>query len=544
MVQELQLRLGTEDVGTDGKVRPGVLEKLSARALRIPPSKLDAVELLRLSLDARSKEPCYQARARVYWGDSAYQPVSFDFSFPASLQGTSPRTVIVAGMGPAGLFAALALASAGVKVVLLERGKSVKERKRDIAAFCRSGLLNPDSNYSYGEGGAGCFSDGKLYTRSNKRGDIGRVLRILVHYGAKEEILYQSHPHLGSDRMPSMVEKMRQDLLSAGAEVRFCTKVESILRDAGGRFAAVVDQHGNEYRADALVLAVGNAAGELWRKMDSENILLEEKPFAMGVRLEHPQALIDMMQYRGAEKRHPLPAAEYSFVEQLAGRAVFSFCMCPGGVVVPAATDSDGLVVNGMSDSGRNSPWANAGWVTGVDRGILRQERVALDDGPLALWKYQRQMEQGFFQAGRLAAGQGFVAPAQRLTDFMEGRLSASLPRSSYPMGIYPARMDQLLPSFIADALRGAFVQVSKKKKSFLTEEAVLLGLESRTSSPVRIPRLADSGEHPQVPGLYPCGEGSGYAGGITSSAIDGLNCAEKILAKWGIGATFGNPEP
>ena len=548
MVQELQVNLRVEDVDLTGQVRPEVLKRSAAQALGLPEGRLNDVALLRLSLDARSKMPCYQARVRVYTDDSYRETLSFDFSFSsskdASFQRIPSRKVIVAGMGPAGLFAALALASAGVQVVLLERGKPVKERKRDIAAFCRSGLLNPESNYSYGEGGAGCFSDGKLYTRSNKRGDIGRVLRIFVHYGAKEEILYQAHPHLGSDRMPGMIEKMRQDLLSAGAEIRFETKVESILRDAKGGFAAVLDQHGNEYPADALVLAVGNAAGELWQKMASENILLEEKPFAMGVRLEHPQALVNAMQYRGAEKRHSLPTAEYSFVEQVDGRGVFSFCMCPGGVVIPAATEQDGLVVNGMSDSGRNSLWANAGWVTGVDRETLRKAGVELEAGPLALWYYQRQMEQRFYRAGVAAVGQGFAAPAQRLTDFMEGRLSASLPRSSYPMGVYPTLMEQLLPPFISQALHGAFRRVSAKKRAFLTEEAVLLGLESRTSSPVRIPRMAETGEHPQVPGLYPCGEGSGYAGGITSSAIDGLNCAEKILAKWGIGATFGNPKP
>ena len=330
MVQELQVNLRVEDVDLTGQVRPEVLKRSAAQALGLPEGRLNDVALLRLSLDARSKMPCYQARVRVYTDDSYREPLSFDFSFApskdASFQRIPSRKVIVAGMGPAGLFAALALASAGVQVVLLERGKPVKERKRDIAAFCRSGLLNPDSNYSYGEGGAGCFSDGKLYTRSNKRGDIGRVLRIFVHYGAKEEILYQAHPHLGSDRMPGMIEKMRQDLLSAGAEIRFETKVESILRDAKGGFAAVVDQHGNEYPADALVLAVGNAAGELWQKMASENILLEEKPFAMGVRLEHPQALVNAMQYRGAEKRHSLPTAEYSFVEQVDGQGVFSFC--------------------------------------------------------------------------------------------------------------------------------------------------------------------------------------------------------------------------
>lgn len=569
MIQDLQLNLALESVDRQGKVDKWALGRAVAQALRLPPEKTGTVVLQRLSLDARPKIPCYQARVRIYTAPDTVPEEEAVFpsvllgktgngafsgglsvvaasghvgvGFPSGGNASHPRRVLVAGMGPAGLFAALALASAGVHVVVLERGKNVRERKRDIARFCRTGILDPDSNYAFGEGGAGCFSDGKLYTRSNKRGDIGRVLRTFVHYGAKEEILYQAHPHLGSDRMPGMVERMRQDLLEVGAEVHFGTKVESILRDAKGCFIGLRDQVGNEYRADALVLAVGNSAGELWRRLLAEGIGLEEKPLAMGVRLEHPQALINAMQYKGAERRYALPPAEYSFVEQLDGNGVFSFCMCPGGVVVPASTEADGLVVNGMSDSGRNSPWANSGWVTGVSREILAREGVVLEAGPLALWEYQRALERKFFQAGGTPGS--FSAPAQRMMDFVEGRNSRDLPASSYAFGIYPALMDELLPAFIVSALRGAFHRVSAKKRGFLTNEAILLGFESRTSCPVRIPRDTESGEHPQVPGLYPCGEGSGYAGGITSSAMDGLNTAGKILAKWGMKANFAQWE-
>ncbi len=531
MIERLQLFLSPQAVSD-----PGLRYAKVAAVLNVSVSEITHVSMLRLSLDARSRIPRYEAMVEVYTRPDVFVPEKFHFSI-ARLPIEAPRVVVV-GMGPAGIFAALTLAAAGVKPIILERGKPVRERKRDVARIGREGVLDTESNYSFGEGGAGCFSDGKLYTRSNKRGDVQRVLRTFVHYGAKAEILYQAHPHLGSDRMPGMIERMREALLEAGAEIHFGCCMTGILADRQGRFRAVADTQGREYGGAALVLATGNSAGDLYRSLYESGFRIEEKPFAMGVRLEHPQVLINAMQYKGAEKKMPLPPAEYAFAFKWQGGGVFSFCMCPGGVVVPASTSPAGLVVNGMSDSERNSPRANAGWVVSVDRAVLQRYGYLLPDTPLALLDFQEQTERRF-----LTQGKGFMAPAQRLTDFMKGKLSRDLPRTSYAPGVFEAPMDAYLPAFISEALREGFRQAGQKKPAFLSEEAVLLGLESRTSSPVRIPRNPETLEYEGMPGLYPCGEGAGYAGGITSSAIDGINCAERILAKWNRKTVFGLPE-
>lgn len=498
----------------------------AAAALRVPVSAIGGVRVNRLSLDARGHTPLYRATVEVFVKPEKpveEKPLAFD---TIALPQNAPRVLIV-GMGPAGLFAALTLVAAGIRPVLFERGKNVKERKRDVAQISTRGALNPDSNYAFGEGGAGCFSDGKLYTRSNKRGDIHRVLRTFVHFGANEEILYQAHPHLGSDRMPKMVEAMRESLLHAGAEIHFNTRITEIIADTKGGFTAVRTQDGVQVQGEFLILACGNSADDTYRYLCSHGFSLQEKAFAMGVRLEHPQDAINEMQYKGAQKRHELPPAEYAFAEQYQDKGVFSFCMCPGGVVIPASTEPNTLVVNGMSDSGRRSPWANAGWVVSVDRKILQRENIPLAASPLALLDFRHQIEKRFFKANK-----GFAAPAQRLVDFLAQKTSSDLPEVSYAPGVFCADMHKYLPPFVSESLRRVLGVIAQKKRGFLTGEAVLLGLESRTSAPVRILREPDTWEHPTMPGLYPCGEGAGYAGGITSSAIDGINCAEKIIQK------------
>lgn len=530
----IKLRAGS---GLDGKA----LAKACAEALKVPLHTISHVRLCRLSLDARPKIPCYEAVVEVYTAPDRYVEPVYHFEMKKA---SDSKGVVVVGMGPAGLFAALALCHAGVRVTLLERGRKVDERAKDVGVLSREGRLDTESNYAYGEGGAGCFSDGKLYTRSSKRGDIGRVMRTFVHYGADPAILYQAHPHLGSDRMPAIVRRMREALLEAGAEIRFSTCVKQILTDSKGRFAAVVDQNGVEYKGDALFLATGNSADDLYRYIDREGWALEEKPFALGVRVEHPQALINALQYKGAEKRCNLPPAEYAFVEKTSLCDIFSFCMCPGGVVIPAATEEDGLVVNGMSGSGRHGAWANAGWVGGVNRELLVAEGCRLSPGVFGLLDYRRALERKFFEAGRAFAagdGQNFIAPAQRMTDFLNGKVSRNLPVTSYTRGVCSVDMNGLLPAYIARSLQEAFRQVEAKRRGFLTQDALLLGLESRTSSPVRIPRDSDTFEHPQVAGFYPCGEGAGYAGGITSSALDGLNCAESYLRDRGLDCNFAS---
>lgn len=537
MVKSLQIKL---PAGVEPQEQ--ALRQACAQVLKVSVNQIVKARLCRLSLDARPRIPCYEALVEVYTAPDRYEEPVYDFDLKkvaqvresSSAAGKPQASAVVVGMGPAGLFAALALCHAGVKVTLLERGKKVDERAKDVGVLCREGCLNPESNYAYGEGGAGCFSDGKLYTRSNKRGDIGRVLRTFVHYGADPAILYQAHPHLGSDRMPAIVRRMREALLEAGADIRFSTCVQEILTDSKGHFAAVVDQDGVEYKGDALFLATGNSADALYRFIDLQGWLLEEKPFAIGVRVEHPQALINTLQYKGAEKRCALPPAEYSFVARTSSCDIFSFCMCPGGVIIPAATEADGLVVNGMSGSGRQSAWANAGWVGGVNRELLAACGCKAAPGAFGLLDYRRTLERKFFQPG-------FIAPAQRMTDFLNGKVSGNLPATSYSRGACSVDMNGLLPPYIARALQDAFRQVDAKRRGFLTQEALLLGLESRTSSPVRIPRHDESLQHPQVAGFYPCGEGAGYAGGITSSALDGLNCAERYLRGRGLNCNFAS---
>ncbi len=435
--------------------------------------------------------------------------------------------VIIAGSGPAGLFAALKLINLGFKPIIIERGKDVKGRRRDLAAINKDHIVNPDSNYCFGEGGAGTYSDGKLYTRSTKRGDVAGILKTLVAHGAKEDIVYEAHPHIGTNKLPALVSALRESILRAGGEVHFNCRITDIVIKSG-HFKAVQTQNGDLIEARACILATGHSARDIFEMLHRLNEgMIESKPFALGVRIEHPQGLIDSIQYhcRNQEevekKRLYLPASPYNLVTQVDNKGVFSFCMCPGGFIVPAATSQEEIVVNGMSPSKRNSKYANSGIVVSVEKEDLAAYQK---HGALAALRLQQDVERLAWEAG----GKCQSAPAQRMTDFVNGKFSASLPDTSYQPGVKSTQLTEILPSFIANRLKIGFKDFGNKMKGYLTNEAIILGVESRTSSPVRIPRDKESLQHPMVKGLYPCGEGAGYAGGIISAAIDGERCAEK----------------
>ena len=428
------------------------------------------------------------------------------------------------GAGPAGLFAALRLITLGVRPVVLERGKDVDSRRIDMARISREGIVDPDSNYCFGEGGAGAYSDGKLYTRSKKRGSVDTVLQWFCQHGASIDILVDVHPHIGTDKLPEVIKAMRKTILACGGEVHFGTRVTSLLTDAAtGAVAGVTDADGREWHGP-VILATGHSARDVYRMLDASGIELQAKGIAVGVRLEHPQRLIDSIQYHSPQGRGRwLPAAEYTMLTRVDDRAVYSFCMCPGGFIIPAASEPGQLVVNGMSPSNRGTRWANSGMVVEILPDDLPESYAAY--GPLRMMHYQADIEQRFFEA----SGRTQRAPAQRMTDFVASRPSATLPSTSYAPGLVPARIDRLLPEPVARRLQRGFEDFGRRARGFLTSEATLIGAETRTSSPVRVPRDAESLVHIATPGLYPCGEGAGYAGGIVSAAIDGMRCAEAV---------------
>ncbi|MDB5233319.1 MAG: FAD-binding protein, partial [Hymenobacter sp.] len=437
----------------------------------------------------------------------------------------SRRSVLIIGAGPAGLFAALRCIELGLKPIVLERGSDVRTRRRDLAAINKEQIVNPDSNYCFGEGGAGTYSDGKLYTRATKRGDVGRVLRRLVQHGATPDILVDAHPHIGTNKLPAVVQALREAIVEAGGEVHFDTRVEDLILE-GKRLRGVTTAGGRAFEADATILATGHSARDIYELLHRRGVLIEAKPFALGVRVEHPQALIDQAQYRRAE-RGLLPAASYSLVHQTEvrgqQRGVFSFCMCPGGFIVPAATAPGEVVVNGMSPSRRDSRFANSGIVAAVE---LADMDVA-QHGALAGLRFQQEVEQRACQA----AGGTQRAPAQLLGDFLKNKTSAALLETSYQPGLVSVSMDSVLGPVLAERLRQGFHDFGRKIPGYATNAAQIVGVESRTSAPVRIPRDKDTLQHPQILGLFPCGEGAGYAGGIVSAAMDGERCAEAVLA-------------
>ena len=494
----------------------GELREAAAKALGVKPERVGEVAVVRRSVDARQDvlyryrvQACRTGEALEKYAVAPYQDVH------------QAPPVIVIGAGPAGMFAALKLLQKGLKPIILERGKDVERRKVDMATLSTQGVIDPDSNYCYGEGGAGAFSDGKLFTRSSKRGDIREVLHQLVAFGALPDILIDAHPHIGTDRLPEVVKNIRRCIEEHGGEYHFNSRVTNIEKRDDG---FTVTCSSGVYKARKLILATGHSARDIYELFQRNGWTLEAKGFALGVRVEHPQWLINQIRYHG--KYQPfMPTAEYAFVQQVEERGVFSFCMCPGGILVPSSTEDGTVVLNGMSNAARNSKWANAGVVVQIEPGDQPEQYT----GPFALADFQRDVERAMYRwASANGARHPLTAPAQRMKDFCRGIVSKDLPKTSYHPGALSAPLHELLPEHVALRLRRAFPQVDRQMHGYYTNDALLLGVESRTSSPIRLPRNPETLEHVDVPGLYPCGEGAGYSGGIVSSALDGINCAEK----------------
>lgn len=482
--------------------------------------------VIKRSIDARKRIVKFNLKVEVYINETI--PSTIKQTIYQNV--TDKPKVNVIGFGPAGMFAALKLIELGFKPIVLERGKDVRNRRRDLAAISKNQVVNPNSNYCFGEGGAGTFSDGKLYTRSKKRGDINEILNILVEHGATENILVDAHPHIGTNKLPQVVTAIRETILQYGGEIHFNTQVVDI-RIENNHLKGVVDQNNNVFLADNTILATGHSARDIFYLLHNKSVLIESKPFALGVRVEHPQKLIDQVQYHCDIRSEYLPPASYKLVHQVKQRGVFSFCMCPGGIIAPCATAPGEIVTNGWSPSKRNNPFANSGIVVTVEQEDIEQFKAF---GPLAGLKFQESVERATFIGGKNNPETNFgqIAPAQRLIDFINNRTSSNLPKCSYNPGVNSAPLHEILPPKIVYHLQEGFKAFGRKINSYLTKDAIIVAVESRTSSPVKIPRDYETLEHPELKGLYPCGEGAGYAGGIVSAAIDGQKCANAISLK------------
>ncbi|WP_194766704.1 NAD(P)/FAD-dependent oxidoreductase [Tamlana sp. I1] len=516
MVKEIQLRITLKE-----EERSDILVLKSALKLDIDKADITGVKVLRKSIDARKPKIIFNYKVAVYIREALPKTSEYQFDYKDV---SKAKPVHIIGFGPAGMYAALRCIELGFKPIVLERGKNVQDRRRDLRAINQDHFVNEDSNYCFGEGGAGTYSDGKLYTRSLKRGDVRRIFENLVFHGATDQILIDAHPHIGTNKLPKVVQNIRETILKYGGEIHFETRVTDF-KITNNKIKAILLQNGNEMAVDKVILATGHSARDIFYLLHGKEIALEAKSFAMGVRVEHPQHIIDAIQYHcSGERSELLPAASYGLVQQVNNRGVYSFCMCPGGFIVPAATANGEVVVNGMSPSKRNNLFANSGIVVEInaETDLAKYEKF----GVLKGLEYQKNLERLAFTAG----GRTQVAPAQRLTDFVEGKLSNTLNDCSYQPGLNSAPLHSLLPKFIGGRLRKGFEAFGQKMKGYYTAEANIVGVESRTSSPVSIPRT-ETLEHPQISNLYPCGEGGGYAGGIVSAAMDGERCAEAAIA-------------
>ena len=515
MIKEIQLRINLIE-----EKKEDILTYKASKKLDINIEEISAIKVLRKSIDARKKETIFNYKVAVYINESISEKQNYKFEYKDV---SKSKGIHIIGFGPAGMYAALRCLELGYKPIVLERGKNVQDRRRDIRAINQEHIVNKDSNYCFGEGGAGTYSDGKLYTRSLKRGDVRRIFESLVFHGATEQILIDAHPHIGTNKLPKIIQKIRETIIKFGGEIHFNSRVIDFVISKN-KLKAIRLEDMQELNVNSVILATGHSARDIYNLLHKKNISIKAKSFAMGVRVEHPQQIIDQIQYNcNGERDSLLPAAAYSLVKQVNERGVYSFCMCPGGFIVPAATDSGEVVVNGMSPSRRNNKFANSGIVVELD--IDKDFKKYEEFGPLKGLEFQKDLEKISYYAG----GRTQTAPAQRVTDFVEGKLSTNLNDCSYQPGLKSAPLHSLLPKIIGSRLRKGFKEFGKKMNGYYTEQANIVGVESRTSSPINIPRNINL-EHINIKGLFPCGEGGGYAGGIVSAAMDGERCAEAAI--------------